>query len=39
VFISVSTVPAAGDIALSLALSAPEQVAGAATQLGITWSA
>ena len=35
VFISVTTVPAAGDIALSVALSAPEHVAGAAAQLGI----
>ena len=35
VFISVTTVPAAGDIALSLALAAPGHLAGAATQLGI----
>ena len=35
VFISVTTVPAAGDIALSLALSAPQHLAGAAAQLGI----
>ena len=35
VFISVTTVPAAGDIALSLALTAPGHLAGAATQLGI----
>jgi uncharacterized hydrophobic protein (TIGR00271 family) len=35
VFISVTTVPAAGDIALSLALGAGEQVAGSAAQLGI----
>ncbi len=35
VFISVTTVPAAGDIALSLAMGAPDQVAGSAAQLGI----
>jgi hypothetical protein len=35
VFISVTTVPAAGDIALSLALGAPGQLLGAASQLGI----
>lgn len=35
VFISVTTVPAAGDFALSLALGAPEQLAGSAAQLGI----
>jgi uncharacterized hydrophobic protein (TIGR00271 family) len=35
VFISVTTVPAAGDIALSLALGAGEQLAGSAAQLGI----
>lgn len=35
VFISVTTVPAAGDIALSLALGAPGQLAGASAQLGI----
>lgn len=35
VFISVTTVPAAGDIALSLALGATGQLAGAAAQLGI----
>lgn len=35
VFISVTTVPAAGDIALSLALAAPGHLAGAAAQLGI----
>jgi uncharacterized hydrophobic protein (TIGR00271 family) len=35
VFISVTTVPAAGDIALSLALGAPDQLAGSASQLGI----
>jgi uncharacterized hydrophobic protein (TIGR00271 family) len=35
VFISVTTVPAAGDIALSLALAAPGQLLGAASQLGI----
>jgi len=35
VFISVTTVPAAGDLALSLALWAPEQIGGAAAQLGI----
>ena len=35
VFISVTTVPAAGDIALSLALGAYGHVAGAAAQLGI----
>lgn len=35
VFISVTTVPAAGDIALSLALGAPEHLLGAASQLGI----
>ena len=35
VFISVTTVPAAGDFALSLALGAPEQLKGSAAQLGI----
>jgi uncharacterized hydrophobic protein (TIGR00271 family) len=35
VFISVTTVPAAGDFALSLALGAPGQLGGAAAQLGI----
>ena len=35
VFISVTTVPAAGDFALSLALGASEQLAGSAAQLGI----
>jgi uncharacterized hydrophobic protein (TIGR00271 family) len=35
VFISVTTVPAAGDIALSLAMGAPDQVTGSAAQLGI----
>ena len=35
VFISVTTVPAAGDIALSLAVGAPGQILGAASQLGI----
>jgi uncharacterized hydrophobic protein (TIGR00271 family) len=35
VFISVTTVPAAGDLALSLALGAWDQVGGAATQLGV----
>jgi hypothetical protein len=35
VFISVTTVPAAGDIALSLAVGAPGQLAGATAQLGI----
>jgi hypothetical protein len=35
VFISVTTVPAAGDVALSIALGAPDQVAGSAAQLGI----
>ncbi len=35
VFISVTTVPAAGDIALSLALGATGQLAGSAAQLGI----
>ncbi|SDS98579.1 uncharacterized hydrophobic domain-containing protein [Friedmanniella luteola] len=35
VFISVTTVPAAGDIALSLALGAPGHLLGAASQLGI----
>lgn len=35
VFISVTTVPAAGDIALSLVLGATEQLSGAAAQLGI----
>jgi uncharacterized hydrophobic protein (TIGR00271 family) len=35
VFISVTTVPAAGDIALSLALGATDQLSGAAAQLGI----
>jgi uncharacterized hydrophobic protein (TIGR00271 family) len=33
VFISVTTVPAVGDFALSLAVGAPEQLAGSATQL------
>lgn len=35
VFISVTTVPAAGDLALSIALWAPEQITGSAAQLGI----
>jgi uncharacterized hydrophobic protein (TIGR00271 family) len=35
VFISVTTVPAAGDLALSLALWAPHQIGGSAAQLGI----
>ncbi len=35
VFISVTTVPAAGDFALSLALNAPDQLLGSAAQLGI----
>ncbi|HEU4948914.1 MAG TPA: DUF389 domain-containing protein [Kribbella sp.] len=35
VFISVTTVPAAGDLALSIAVWAPEQIAGSAAQLGI----
>jgi uncharacterized hydrophobic protein (TIGR00271 family) len=35
VFISVTTVPAAGDAALSLALGAVDQLAGSAAQLGI----
>ena len=35
VFISVTTVPAAGDLALSIALWAPGHVGGAAAQLGI----
>lgn len=35
VFISVTTVPAAGDFALSLALGASEQLVGSAAQLGI----
>lgn len=35
VFISVTTVPAAGDFALSLALGATDQMAGSAAQLGI----
>ncbi|TDU84340.1 putative hydrophobic protein (TIGR00271 family) [Kribbella voronezhensis] len=35
VFISVTTVPAAGDLALSMALWAPGQIGGAAAQLGI----
>ncbi|TDW93218.1 putative hydrophobic protein (TIGR00271 family) [Kribbella pratensis] len=35
VFISVTTVPAAGDLALSVALWAPHQIGGSATQLGI----
>ena len=35
VFISVTTVPAAGDLALSLALGSTEQLAGSAAQLGI----
>ena len=35
VVISVTTVPAAGDLALSLALWAPHQIGGSAAQLGI----
>jgi uncharacterized hydrophobic protein (TIGR00271 family) len=35
VFISVTTVPAAGDMALSLALGGSDEFAGAATQLGV----
>ncbi|MFI7064235.1 DUF389 domain-containing protein [Kribbella sp. NPDC050124] len=35
VFISVTTVPAAGDLALSLALWVPDHIGGAAAQLGI----
>lgn len=35
VFISVTTVPAAGDFALSLALGAPDHMLGSASQLGI----
>ncbi|TCC25769.1 DUF389 domain-containing protein [Kribbella speibonae] len=35
VFISVTTVPAAGDLALSVALWAPHQIGGSAAQLGI----
>ncbi|WP_433023363.1 DUF389 domain-containing protein [Kribbella sp. CA-294648] len=35
VFISVTTVPAAGDLALSLAVWAPQQIGGSAAQLGI----
>jgi uncharacterized membrane protein len=35
VFISVTTVPAAGDLALSVAVWAPHQIGGSATQLGI----
>ncbi|MEU4392106.1 DUF389 domain-containing protein [Kribbella sp. NPDC023855] len=35
VFISVTTVPAAGDLALSIALWAPHQIGGSATQLAI----
>lgn len=35
VFISVTTVPAAGDLALSIALGAGRQIAGSAAQLGI----
>ena len=35
VFISVTTVPAAGDLALSVALWAPQHIGGAAAQLGI----
>jgi uncharacterized hydrophobic protein (TIGR00271 family) len=35
VFISVTTVPAAGDLALSVALWAPHHIGGAAAQLGI----
>ena len=34
-FISVTTVPAAGDIALSIAVGAGDQLAGSAAQLGI----
>ena len=35
VFISVTTVPAAGDLALSIAVWAPHQIGGSAAQLGI----
>jgi uncharacterized hydrophobic protein (TIGR00271 family) len=35
VFISVTTVPAAGDLALSIAVAAPQQIGGSAAQLGI----
>jgi uncharacterized hydrophobic protein (TIGR00271 family) len=35
VFISVTTVPAAGDLALSIAVGAPAQIGGSAAQLGI----
>jgi len=35
VFISVTTVPAAGDLALSLAVWAPHQISGSLAQLGI----
>ncbi|HEY5821711.1 MAG TPA: DUF389 domain-containing protein [Propionibacteriaceae bacterium] len=35
VFISVTTVPAAGDMALSLAMGAPDQLVGSVAQLGI----
>ena len=35
VFISVTTVPAAGDLALSTAVWAPGQIGGSAAQLGI----
>jgi uncharacterized hydrophobic protein (TIGR00271 family) len=35
VFISVTTVPAAGDLALSIAVWAPQQIGGSAAQLGI----
>jgi hypothetical protein len=35
VFISVTTVPAAGDLALSTAVWAPRQMGGSAAQLGI----
>jgi hypothetical protein len=35
VFISVTTVPAAGDLALSIAVGAPTQIGGSAAQLGI----
>ena len=35
VFISVTTVPAAGNLALAVALWVPEEIGGAATQLGV----
>jgi hypothetical protein len=39
VFISVTTVPAAADMGVPLALGGGEEFASAATPLGITWPA